>query len=92
MSLGPIPEKIRLQMYDWCGGLCEYCASPNIDSNPHHKPYRSAAGAKNDVNHLVFLCRRCHQWAHHQHTRRDDKQYKIFRSWYDNLNIKKDLR
>lgn len=87
MSLGPIPEKIRLKMYDLCGGLCEYCGSNKLENNPHHIPYRSQPGSHNDTNHLIWLCIRCHKWAHRIRNAMEDNSYQTFRQWYDQLPV-----
>lgn len=85
MSLGPIPQKVRQELYDLIDGGCEFCRSNDLENNPHHKPFRSAPGAANDIYHLVWLCRQCHRFAHNQHTTEDD--YNYFRHWYDGLDI-----
>lgn len=87
MAIGNPSEKLRLRMYDLTGGLCEYCGTDWTDL--HHNPYKSQPGAKNDVDHLLALCRRCHDWAHRKRDTKLESQYKIYREWYDNLPLHK---
>lgn len=84
-GLGPIPEEIRLKLYDLCGGVCEYCSSNDLENNPHHRPYRSQPGSSNTLRHLMWLCKRCHRWAHRRRNGYEEFQYEIFRDWYDQL-------
>lgn len=74
-------------MYDLCGGRCEYCGSNDLDRNAHHLPYRSQPGAKNDPDHLVWLCVRDHQYAHRIRNSTDEVRYEEFRYWYDQLPV-----
>lgn len=72
-------------MYDITGGNCEWCCNPNAEL--HHYPPRSQKGAKHDPDHLLALCRRCHNWADHHLPH--NKQYYNFREWYDSLPVGK---
>ena len=53
----PIPEKTRREVWERCGGRCEYCGKKAVD--PHHIIYRSQGGNNNKKN-LIALCRKCH--------------------------------
>jgi len=86
-SLGPIPRKLQEEMLELCHGLCEYCNSNQLENNPHHIPYRSQPGSKNDPDHLVWLCIRCHAMAHRKHIGIPNEIYIAFREWYDNLPV-----
>ena len=53
----PIPEKIRILVWERCHGRCEYCGKKAVD--PHHIVYRSKGGS-NEAKNLIALCRECH--------------------------------
>jgi len=53
----PIPEETRRDIWERCGGKCEYCGKKAID--PHHIIYRSHGG-DNKKENIVALCRTCH--------------------------------
>lgn len=82
-TLGPIKEELRMRMMDLTGNLCEYCGTHGTEL--HHKPYRSQPGSRNDVNHLLALCRKHHQMAHRIRNAGEQFQYEEFENWYDQL-------
>lgn len=58
-----IPKKIRLMVYDKCGGHCAYCGC-NLDYKDmqvdHVKPLRN--GGSNDVENMLPACRSCNHY------------------------------
>lgn len=45
------------------GHRCElpFCQAKTLRLDPHHAPKRRQAGAKNDVDHVILLCRHHHE-------------------------------
>ena len=60
-----ITKKLRQQVYDRAGGLCEVCRGPGDFRGLaiHHKVKRSQGG-KDELINLILLCGRHHAEAH----------------------------
>ena len=54
----PIPIKTKEELWDRCGGRCEFCGKRAVDA--HHIKYRSHGG-NNLLKNLIALCRSCHE-------------------------------
>ena len=62
---GVITKKLRRQVIERAGGLCEVCRGPGDFRGLaiHHKVLRSRGG-KDDLDNLILLCGRHHSEAH----------------------------
>jgi len=62
---GVITKKLRRQVIERAGGLCEVCRGPGDFRGLaiHHKVLRSRGG-KDELDNLILLCGRHHSQAH----------------------------
>lgn len=57
----PIPQRVKMDLWDRCGGLCEagLTRCTRVATDPHHIKKRSAGGS-NALHNLLAVCRNCH--------------------------------
>ena len=60
-------KQIREQIWERCGGICEKCSINRVtwDSGQMHEKQHRGKGGDISLENSIFICRDCHDAAHH---------------------------
>lgn len=56
--------KLRPQVIDRAGGLCEIDGCSNLGTDMHEILTRARGGSATDPVNILLVCRACHRWIH----------------------------
>lgn len=83
-ALKPIPRRVKQEVADRSGFVCEICRRARA-VHPHHRKLRSQGG-RHEAANLLHLCSACHSTVHASPDRSYSLGY-LVRGWADPAQV-----